>query len=205
LKFKESKLPEETYSALIAQKLLEEFKWGIDTISNICEAIKELYQENSHNPLSHLIRDADTLSKLGFQGLMSYISKWTLRGLPSLQIAKKKLSIELTYAFNAKHTMLTPQGRKESIKEAEWTLTSFKNLLNQWRQQRVIDLKIQHVIVENFQIVHVLDTKNTCKHMKWNYSLTSGVKCTKVLITGNCVSCDISEKEEFCLPLLFKS
>ncbi len=205
LKFKELNVPEETYSAQIAQRLLEEFKWGIETISYVCEAIKDLYHENSHNPLSHLVRDADTLSKLGSQGVISYISKWTIRGSPPLQIVKKKLSIELTYAFNAKHTMLTPQGRKEAIKEAKWTLTFFKNLLNQWRQQQVIDLEIQNVKVEEFQIVHVLHSKYACKHMKWKYSLISGVKCTKVLITGNCINCNISEKEEFCLPLLLKS
>ena len=101
--------------------------------------------------------------------------------------------------------MLTPQGRKEAIKEAKWSLTFFKNLLNQWRQQNVIDLEIQNVKVEEFQIVHVLQSKYACKHMKWKYSLISGVKCTKVLITGNCIKCNISEKEEFCLPLLLKS
>ncbi len=166
-------------------------------------AFDELYRDYTHLPLAQLIRDADTLSKLGPQGIMSFISKWTLRKLPPIKILSKKLTIELTYALNAEYSMLTPQGKNEAKKESELSFSYFSHLLTQWKTLAILDLEMNRINIEDFQIIHVRLVEHDCKHpWSWKYSLSPGVKCTKVQIKGICTGCNIELEEEFCLPLL---
>ncbi|MHA2224937.1 MAG: HD domain-containing protein [Candidatus Hodarchaeales archaeon] len=201
----ETRIPEETFSAQVTKLILEQNQWDKDTIGNICSAFQELYRDKTHLPLAQLIRDADTLSKLGPQGLLSFVSKWTLRELPPCEMLLKKLTIELTYTINAANAMITPQGKKEAFSEVEWTMTYFSNLIAQWKEQGILDLEKQIVNLNNFKIVHVRSTKHPCKHpsRKWNYRFGKGIKCTKILIESMCSSCNTSETNDFCIPLLY--
>ncbi|UCE12508.1 MAG: HD domain-containing protein [Candidatus Heimdallarchaeota archaeon] len=202
VKLDETSVREEVYSSKVTRSILTQHHWDKTTISLICLAIEELYQENS-SPLAQLIHDADVLSKLGPQGLMSFISKWTLRALPPSDILRKKLSMELTYALNASKVMLTPQGQEEAFEESNWTIDYFTRVLKQWEEFSILKLVIRTVKLDEFQIMHVVSPRDSCGHLEWHwaYNLVSGVKCTKIQISGTCKECKKEKSDEFCIPV----
>ncbi|MHA2052748.1 MAG: HD domain-containing protein [Candidatus Hodarchaeales archaeon] len=203
---KGSDMPEEEFSSKLAKSLLNQYGWDQNTIDTICDAFNELYSDNTTLVLTQILRDADMLSKLGRQGLLSFISKWTIRGLPPSDIIAKKLTIELTYALNADKIMITPQGRIEAKIESQWTLDYFNNLLPQWSKQGIIQLEICPINLNGFQMLHVRSNIHKCQNINWNwnYQLVQGIKCTLIQIEGYCSSCQEKVESEFCLPLLYR-
>lgn len=201
------KTTEEKLSATIARTVLNDIGWSESVVETLCRSFEELYNDVTTNPVTAILRDADTLSKLGRQGLLTFVSKWTLRGFPPSVMVRKKLSVELTYAKNAADTMLTPQGREAAIEEARWTRLFFDDLLDQWRRQGIVDLTTVESEVAGVPIVHVSKPHSQCGSARWNwtYELSKDVKCTKVSVEGTCPSCGRSESQSFCLPMLLKS
>lgn len=199
-------IPEETFSSQSAQSILGNHGWELERITVICSALEELYRDQTHTALAQLTQDSDILSKLGRQGLLSFISKWTLRGLPPIEILSQKLSIELTYAINVNKSMLTPQGRYEAEIAARWTRQFFDDLINQWREQAILHLETSSVDLAGYKIIHIHPRTHDCDHqLKFQYHLGQGVKCTKIQIEGHCLSCNIMTATEFCLPVLAPS
>ncbi|MHA2168074.1 MAG: HD domain-containing protein [Candidatus Hodarchaeales archaeon] len=194
---RDSDVPEEEISSNLAKSLLKKHGWVQSTINSI----------NTTLALTQLLRDADTLSKLGRQGILSFISKWTLREFPPCEIISNKLTIELTYSLNADKTMITPQGREEAKIESRWTLDFFRHLISQWSKQGIIHLEISPINLNGFQILHVHSKIHKCQNStwKWNYQLIQGIKCTLVQIEGHCTNCKENVEREFCLPLIYKA
>ena len=125
-------LKEETISATIAEEKLKHYDLDLEFIDKVVKILTELYNYNKGVGLeAAVIVEADALDKIGFHGVYTFFSKWTIRGKNLEEIIVKHLPGELTYANNIERVIFTEAGKRISMLLKKRTLDYYEVFLTE--------------------------------------------------------------------------
>jgi putative nucleotidyltransferase with HDIG domain len=210
-------IPEEEHAALLAEKMLTEFRVERSDIESVIGALRALYDERLPclGPC-RIVQDADRLDKLGALGVGAFFTKAALRGRGLVDALTQTLSRELTYAMAAPRSMFTATGRKLAAEQAPKTIAFFDQLLEQLESWGIASFE-RHVIVldEDFRtrdgalargIEVTVAMPSTCPDCQGKLALAhrreQGLKCERFIAYFTCGQCNYSAGTSLCLPVL---
>ena len=187
---------EEILSSMFAEKVLGDFGVDESIVNGVKEVIEEIYSEG-HIDLkeAQIIRDADILDKVGYHGVYTFFSKWTLRGENIFDIVEKRLSGELTYLINVQKILYTETAKKYAKDLAKKSIAFYKDFLNELAQ---IGLKyvLESRVVDGIEVVLVLKQKRVDEIYE---NVENRLKCRWLRVEIRYSDGDLQEIG-FCLP-----
>lgn len=131
-KYHNDGLPEEERAALLAEKMLTDFRLERSAIGVVIEALRAMYDERLPcNIPCRIAQDADRLDKLGPMGVGAFFTRAALRGRGLVDALVQSLSLELTHTLAAPQSMFTESGKKLAAEQTGKTIAFFDQLLEQ--------------------------------------------------------------------------
>ncbi|MEA2070348.1 MAG: HD domain-containing protein, partial [Asgard group archaeon] len=200
-------VPEETYSASIAKKLLEKHNFAPKKIEEITRILSLLYRDDVELPhIAKIVLDADRLDKLGALGIANFFTKGALRGQSLNELLLNSLSKELSYSYTAPKTMQTKTGREIAKIRKERTIEFYRQLLEELSFFGIKKYIIRKIPYKNTHLLILIP--ESCHRCQGNFSLQlstkEGIKCQKIIATFKCTSCDEKFEVAFCSPVIIE-
>jgi uncharacterized protein len=179
---------------------------GLDTnlVDEVSEAILQLYRDDPEpTTLAQVLFDADNLDKLGLLGVANYFVKTGLRGRGVSPRALQRMTVELTYARHAPHSLLTETGRREARRRAPETIGFIKDLLDSLRADGLYDLHVEEVVFDGLTLDVVVARACACggKLVRSLWEVP-GIKCSEIHLKHTCEACGEFFELKFCRPRL---
>lgn len=200
----EGDVPEEHYSAEVADEVLNRLGLPNSMIKRVKETILPLYSEGPLETVEQkVVFDADMLNKIGPMGVSNFFIKWATRGLTLEEIVETKLGAELTYISNIEKVVQTHTARRIAREKKQDTLQFFGDLIKELNDKKVISVEIVRKKYRGIPLTFVRKGKCDCGGKFTTKIMTERrVKCNTVVATHICLSCDKSYESEYCLPLV---
>jgi putative nucleotidyltransferase with HDIG domain len=209
-------VPEEEHAAVLAGRMLAEYRVERSDIEAVLAALRALYNERLPfvGPC-RIVQDADRLDKLGTLGVGAFFTKAALRGRGLVEALAQTLSRELTYALAAPRSMFTETGRKLAAGQTAKTMAFFDDLLRDLESWGIASFERRSLVLEedfrtrdgalmpNLEVTLV--TPRACPDCEASLGLTHargrGVKCEKLTARFACTRCSYARETSFCLPV----
>lgn len=188
---------EEEISARYAENILVGLNLlDNEIVKNIKEIIQKLYGEKElSDKRVAILHDADALDRVGYHGVYTFLSKWTIRGEDLETIILKRLPGELTYIQNIEKVMVTKTGKKLARLFKEKAIKFYEGLLRELNQLGFnYALKIEEY--KNMKIVCVIKNKEIISSDK---NIEKKLKCMWYSMRIKYIDNEIQEFG-FCLP-----
>ncbi len=205
-------IAEEQDSIQVAKKLLQVFGADKNTIKQLTTSLSSLYnEEQKNNKIADIVHDSDFLVKFGFTGIATLFQKATLRGITVETAVLKTFSKEYTYALSLEKNMKTQSAKKIAKEKAKAHIQFLDNLINELKTYNNLNLqKIETSLPcpkdKKTLIPFILVHREFCNKCNNKLTLThtteKGLKCTKLISTFKCNSCQTETSISFCLPEL---
>ena len=197
-------LPEESRSVMVLRELTAAHDIPDEAVEAVADAIEQLYRDDPDpTPLAQILFDADNLDKLGPLGAANYFVKAGLRGRGIGEGVLARVTVELTYARHAPHSLLSGAGRRLAAIRAPQTVRYFHDLLDQLREDGLADLRVETVDHDGFLLDLVVPPACECgarlRRCIWD---VAGMKCTEIHVEHSCAACDRARELRFCRPRL---
>lgn len=210
-------VPEEEHAAVLAERMLTQYRLPRGEIDEVLEALRALYDDR--RPLGvacRVVQDADRLDKLGALGVGAFFTKATLRGRGLVDALTQALSRELTYALAAPRSMFTANGRILARARSARAIAFFDDLLEELDQCGIAAFERRPLVlrgdfrtrdgapVDLMEVTVV--TPRACPQCEGEldlaHRLERGVKCEMLKARITCRACDYAQEISFCLPVL---
>src|SRR3990172_6322921 len=196
--------PEEEHAAILAGRMLAEFRAQRADIEAVCAALRALYDDRlTGGGPCRIAQDADRLDKLGALGVGAFFTKATLRGRGLVDALVSTLSRELTYALAAPRSMFTETGKKLAGEKATKTVAFFDDLLHDLESWGIASFVRRSIVLEEdfrtrdraslqrMEVIIVMP--RACPDCEAPLALThqrgQGVKCEKLTARFACRGC----------------
>jgi len=210
-------IPEEEHAAVLAEKMLSEFRVEQRDVVAVLEALRALY--NDKLPCvgaCRIVQDADRLDKLGTLGIAAFFTKAALRSRGLIDALAQNGSRELTYALAAQRSMFTESGKQLAGKRAAKTASFFDDLLEDLETWGIASFERRTIVLEedfhtrdgaSIQRMEVtIMMPRACPDCNASLGLSHargrGVKCEKLTARFACDGCGYAAETSFCLPVL---
>jgi len=200
-------VPEEQHSVEVLAGLAERHGIPADQVAEITEAILQLYRgDPDPTPLAKVLFDADNLDKLGYLGAANFFVKRGLRGRGISRSFMIQFTVELTYARHAVGCMQTEAGQDWARRRAPQTQSFFTSLLDQLREDGLVDLVVKELEFDGLLIDAVVPSACGCgRALVPEIHQKEGIKCLKIHLVHACCDCDERYEVRFCRPRLVDS
>ncbi len=209
-------LPEEEHAAVLAEKMLGEFRLESRDIDAVLKALRALYDDRLPCAgASRIVQDADRLDKLGPLGVGAFFTKAALRGRGLTDALAHTLSRELTYALAAPRSMFTVTGRKLAAEQAAKTIAFFDDLLQDLQRWGVASFERRTLVLEEefrsrdgealnrMEVTLVIPSEcpGCGAPLELTHARSRGLKCEKLTARFGCAVCGYGRETSFCLPV----
>lgn len=209
-------VPEEEHAAILAGKMLAEFRMDRSDIDAVLAALRALYDDRLPcvGPC-RVVQDADRLDKLGTMGVGAFFTKAALRGRGLVDALVQTLSRELTYARAAPLSMFTQSGKKLAGDLAAKTLAFFDLLLEEMESWGIASFERRTIVLEEdfrtrdgalvqkmeVTVVMLRDCPACAEPLTLTHERRRGVKCEEFIAHFHC-GCGYASRTSLCLPVL---
>ncbi len=203
-RYHEGEVPEEERSVGVLRELARAHGLAPDRAEEVADAILELYRDDPEpSPLGQVLFDADNLDKLGLKGVANYFVKTGLRGRSLSPSVLGRITVELTYARHAEHSLWTEAGRALGARRAAETIRFYRALLEELREDGLADLRVEEVHHGNLVLDVVRPATCTCGGSLSRELIESpGIKCSEIRLVHRCDACAATTELRFCRPRL---
>lgn len=203
-RYHEGDVPEEERSVAVLRELAAGHPLPAEALEQVADAILELYRDDPDpSPLGQVLFDADNLDKLGLLGVANYFVKTGLRGRSLSPKVLQRITVELTYARHAEHSLWTDAGRELGARRAAETIRFYRALLDDLRADGLADLRVDEVAHGDLVLDVVAPAACACGGaLIRELTEIPGIKCSEIRLVHRCDACDSRWELRFCRPRL---